>query len=121
MKQTLEFTIDILEIIPDNSICYIQAPSLDDVDFLKVMTESKYDWAQQIILSKENKLKLKKVLLENEIEEQFQNVTIEKESKKIFESFDGMEIGELSKSVIVPNWFFAKYIETEYCIISEDW
>lgn len=121
MRETLEFIIDVIEIIPENSIFYIQAPSMDNLELLKMMDKSKYDWARQIILTAENKKQLKDLLLETEIEDQFNNITIEKECEKLFEGFDGMEIGEISKKIVIPNWFFEKYIETKYCILSNDW
>ncbi len=51
MREELEFTIDTIEIVPDNSICYIQAPSIENVNFLELFEKSKYNWAQQIVLN----------------------------------------------------------------------
>lgn len=121
MRETLEFTIDTIEIVPDNSVCYIQAPDVNNVELLELLEESKYNWAKQIVLTLENKLKLKSLLLKVELEDRFHNVTIERESKKIFEGYDGMEIGEISKNLVTPNWYDKKYIETEYCNRANDW
>ena len=121
MRETLQFIIDLIEIIPNNSICHIQAPSVDESEFLEILDNSKYSWARQIILNSENKNKLKNLLLKIELEDQFQTVTIEKENEKLFEGYDGMEIGEISKNLIIPEWFKEKYIETEYCILSQNW
>ena len=121
MREELEFAIDTIEIVPDNSICYIQAPSNENVNFLELFEKSKYNWAQQIVLNSENKEKFKNLLLRSEIEYQFHNVTIEKEEEKIFEGFDGMEIGVVSKKLSLPNWYVEKYSETKYCNIAKDW
>jgi len=120
MREELEFMIDTIEIVPDNSICYIQAPSVDNSNFLELFTKSKYNWARQVVLSSENKQKIKKLLLSSELENQFQNVTIEKEEEKIFEGFDGMEIGTISKKLNLPNWYVEKYVETKYCAFAEE-
>ena len=109
MREELEFMIDTIEIVPDNSICYIQAPSIDKANFLELFTESKYNWARQVVLNSENKEKVKNLLLRSEFEDQFHNVTIEKEEEKIFEGYDGMEIGEVSKKLSLPNWYVEKY------------
>ena len=121
MREELEFMIDTIEIVPDNSICYIQAPSIDKANFLELFTESKYNWARQVVLNSENKEKVKNLLLRSEFEDQFHNVTIEKEEEKIFEGYDGMEIGEVSKKLSLPNWYVEKYIESKYCNIAKDW
>ena len=59
MKKELEFTLDTIEIIPNNSICHIQAPSIENADFFKLFERSKYSSALQIVLNLENKEKFK--------------------------------------------------------------
>jgi hypothetical protein len=121
MRKELEFIIDTIEIVPKNSICHIQDPNIENVDFLELCETSKYNWAQQIVLNSENKEKFKTLLLRSEIEGEFQNIIIEKEEKKIFEGFDGMVIGEISEILKLPNWYVKKYIKTKYCNIAKDW
>lgn len=121
MREELEFLIDTIEIVPNNSICHVQAPNIKNTDFHELCEKSKYNWAQQIVLNSENKEKFKNLLLRSEIEGQFHNIIIEEEEVKIFEGFDGMEIGEVSKTLNLPNWYLDKYIKTKYCNIAKNW
>ena len=121
MREELEFIIDTIEIVPNNSICHVQAPNIKNADFHELCEKSKYNWAQQIVLNSQNKEKFKNLLLRSEIEGQFHNIIIEKDEEKIFEGFDGMEIGEVSKTLNLPNWYLDKYIKTKYCNIAKNW
>ena len=121
MRETLEFTLDLIEIVPNNSILYIQCSSLDNSRLEKLITNSKYDWAKQIILDSENKIILKNLLLEIQLEDEFQSVNIEKDDVKVAEAYDGMEIGEISQTINIPKWFEEKYVKNNYCIVSKTW
>ncbi len=108
MTEEDQFCIDVLEIVPDNSVCFIQSPSCDDKVFLNLMQISKYAWAKQIILTRQNKTFLKALISETSIVGEFNNMTIEENGLQIFEGHDGMEIGELSRNIQIPAWYREK-------------
>ena len=122
MTEEQQFCIDVLEIVPDNSVFYVQVPSSKDAKFLKIVNDSqKYDWAKEVALNQQTKTLLKSLIAESLIVEEFNSVTIEHNEHRIFEGWDGMEIGEVSKTLILPNWFEEKYIASGYCILSASW
>lgn len=121
MTETQYFIIDILKIIPDETMCFIQAPSLDNTEFLALMQPSVYDYFIQVQLSQFNKSKLTSIIAQENIEIYFQSIEIRNNSKLLFEAVDGMEIGTISQYVQMPDWFIEKYIATGICLVSEDW
>ena len=116
-----QFCLDVFEIVPDRSVCYIQAPSCNNKQLIDLLEGSKYPWAKQIVLNRQNKASLKSLIESSSVVEEFNNITIEVDNKTIFEGYDGMELGQFSKGLSFPDWFHKKYIGTECCIISSNW
>jgi pectate lyase len=112
---------DLLEIVPKNTLCIVQIPNTKNAELLKLFKPSKYAWGREMKITESNKLILRNLVLEENVEEEFQNLTIEDDSKVYLKAYDGMEIGEISKELRVPEWFAKKYIETNYCSKSLEW
>jgi hypothetical protein len=121
MKQSFNsLLIDILSIIPEKSECFIQAPSLENIVIKNILRDSNFDYYKFLILDKTTKAKL----IEQEVETSFaiyiQSIEIKNNDNLLFEGFDGVEYGIISKNLVVPEWFKNKYIP-DTCIISNDW
>jgi len=115
------FFIDILNILPDETDCYIQSPDLDDDELLQIMEDSDHDYYKKIHLDHENKIFLIEKLKNNNVNEFFQSIEIKKDSILLFEGYDGIDSGIISKSIYIPDWFKKKYKEIWDYSISIDW
>lgn len=113
--------IDILNILPQEVDCYIQAPSLEDTFILSLMRESNFPYYKHLPLNNINRRKIIEYIQNHPIAEYFQSIEIRYNGKLLFEAHDGVEFGILSKSVTIPNWFTERHIKTETCLISSDW
>jgi len=121
MRETQSFLIDIIKIVPVNTVCYIQAPSLDESEILRMLQPSEYNYYRQITLTPENKTELINIISSENIEEYFHNLEIKEDNLLVVQAHDGMEIGIISKSFKVPDWFVDKYVKTEMCLVSSEW
>jgi hypothetical protein len=121
MTENQSFTIDIIRIAPVNAVCYLQAPSIDKSELLNLLQPSEYDYYKQIRLTLDNKSRLIDILSSEDIVQYFQSLEIKNGVVQFVQAYDGMEIGIISKHILVPEWFHKKYVMTEKCIISKDW
>ncbi len=121
MTVTQSYTIDIIKLVPDDSICYIQAPSNDNSQFLNLMKPSQFEYYLQIVLTPANKELLTKVIANDNVEEYFQSIEIRHNNQLLFEGYDGMEYGTVSKNLKLPVEFIEKYIGEEMYIVSKEW
>ena len=116
------FTIDTLDIVPDNSTCYIQCPSIDDDSkFRELFVPSEFNYNSKINLTSENKQKLKDIIRNESVVDYFQNMTIKHNDITLMEAYDGNVIGIFSKKLNVPQSFLDKYSPTKHAGVSEDW
>jgi len=112
--------IDVLNILPDEVECLIQAPSLENSTIQNMMLDSEFDYYKSIFFDKERKTDFINQEITNSIGNYIQNMQIRKGVGLLFEGFDGVEYGTLSKLVIIPDWFKEKYVP-DICMISNDW
>ncbi|QLH47733.1 MAG: hypothetical protein HWD58_20290 [Bacteroidota bacterium] len=98
MTDTQSLAIEILKLVPDNSMCFINAPSIHETsEVLKLFQPSKhYDW--QLKLNEGNRNKLIENILKENIESEFHMLTIENNEHPLFIAYDGM-CGVLVKKV----------------------
>ena len=111
---------DRLQILPEEIECFIQAPSLENETIQNMMAVTEYDYYKLLRLSKSNRNEFINQELANSIGDYIQNIQIKQGSKLLFEGFDGIEYGTISKSVIIPEWFKEKYVP-DTCMISNEW
>lgn len=120
MDTSNSLLFDVINILPEGVDCEIQAPSLEDEVLLHLMRKTEFE-DHPIKLEGENK----KVFLErikcHPVEEFFNRVEIKLCNKTLFEGYDGVEFGVISKTIELPNWFIDKYIKKDLCIISNEW
>lgn len=123
MTTEQSFTLDILDIVPDNSTCYIQCPSVDDDSKIKeLIVHSEFNYNSKIILTFENKQKLKEIIRNEEyLVDHFQNMTIKHNDLTLMEAYDQNVFGIFSKTLNVPKSFLDKYSPTEHASVSDDW
>ncbi len=116
------FTIDTLDIVPDNSICYIQCPSIDDDSKIReLFVPCEFDWGSKIILTAQNKQKLKEIIRNEPVVDHFHNMTIKHNDIILMKAYDGNVFGTFSKTLNVPQSFLDKYSPTEHACVSSDW
>ena len=104
-----------MKIVPDNSICYINAPDIDsDSAILKLLTPTtQYDWS--INLSLDNKKILTSIITTDSIQDYFHRLNIKSANSLWCESYDGMCTVILSDSLDIPEWFTEKYAKEGLC------
>lgn len=112
--------IDILNILPNDVECYIQAPSLENSIVQMMMTDSEYDYFKLIKLNEENRLNFLNQEIAYSVSTYIQFIQIKQGTSMLFEGHDGVEFGVLSKNIVIPEWFFEKYIP-DTCVISNEW
>ena len=114
MTETQSLAIDILNLVPDNTTCFINAPSIgNNLDILKLLQSSitdDYDW--QLTLTTDNKRKLIDVIISEEIETSFHRLEIKKGDDLLFIAYDGFSEVTVKNRNIVPDWFAKKYSDT---------
>jgi hypothetical protein len=115
MTEEQSIIIDILEIVPDNSICYINAPSIDEGSgILKILVPSNsFDWS--LTLSADNKIKFENIIKTEGIQHSFHRLDIEFNKLQLCESYDGMCTVILTDNLNIPEWFTNKYAKEGNC------
>lgn len=121
MTDTQTYFIDIIKLVPDNAVCFIQAPSLDNSQLLGILLPSPFGYYKQITLTPSNKEDLAKIVELENCEEHFQSVEIKFNDKLLFEGYDGMEYGTLSRDLNIPLSFEKAYKYNEMYTVSTEW
>ena len=122
MTETQSYIIDVINLVPDNSICFIQAPSLEDHSALNnLLMSSEFSYFRQVVLSHTNKEIISLIIKDEEVEGYFQSIEIRHDGKLYFEGYDGMEYGTISKDINLPESFIKDYINCGKCIVSNEW
>lgn len=116
------FFIDILQIMPEDIDCYIQAPTLEDETILDMMEPTEYHYFQNIHIDNKTRIPFLKKVREEHIADHFQEIQIRKGNVPLFQGYDGVEVGVIiSKNIDIPLWFKEKYTEDWDYAISKDW
>jgi len=105
-----QYFIDIIGLMPEQAILYIQAPSLEYEPILNIMHETIYPYYRSISLEGKNRALLLNAVKEYSIQEYFQSLEIWNSGVCIFKGYDGVEIGDISKEIELPESFTQKYI-----------
>jgi len=121
MTKMQSYSIDILNILPDDTNCFIQAPNLMDLEILKMMQKTEFEYYKLIKLTDSNKKKIIEKIATQNIVQDFQSIEIRDNTYLLFEGYDSMEYGTISKRVQLPNWFVDKYIKGEIYNVSTEW
>jgi hypothetical protein len=100
-----KFLIDVLNILPEEVECFIQAPSLDNNIVNDMLKNSDYDYYKLLRLDKVSKDKFIRQELETSFSIYIQSIEIKKNGILLFEGFDGVEFGMISQKVLLPGWF----------------
>ena len=114
------FIIDVLNILPEKTECFIQAPSLENSAIKEMLQKSDFDYFDLLILDENSK----GIFIRQEFEASFsmylQKIEIRENGILLFEGFDGCEYGIISKKVIITEWFKEKYVP-EICMVANEW
>jgi len=121
MTETQAFFVDIINLVPDNSICYVQAPSLENSELLALLSESPYKYYKQVILSPSNKSLFCKIVSKEGVEIYFQSIEIKFNNDLLFKGYDGMDYGTISKRIELPAEFVNTHFPKEMYNVSQDW
>lgn len=114
LSETQTLAADIINLVPDNSTCFINAPSINDnSDILKLLQPSSrdhYDW--ELKLTTNNKRKLIDLIISDEVETSFHRIDIESDNTILFIAYDGFSGVKVNDRLTVPDWFVKKYSDT---------
>lgn len=121
MTTEQSFFIEVLNIMPLDSVCYLQVPNLDSSTLLKKMEDTEYSYYKSIKINSVNKELIINSILNEDIQDDIQSVQIKFDNVLLFEGFDGVECGTISKKIDLPSDFVRKYINDDFCNISNDW
>ena len=121
MSETRSLLLDVINILPENIDCYIQAPSLDDEVTLSLMQTTQFDYYKVINLNGQNKERFIQRIKEADVESYFHSVEIKLNSQLLFEGHDGVEFGTISNTVNLPQWFIDNYVTDGLCAVSNTW
>lgn len=113
--------ISVFKILSEEIDCYIQAPSLEDETILNMMSETEYPYYKFIKIDNLNKKSFINHLNLHAVIQYFQNIELKNNNEMLFQGFDGVEFGIISKQIKIPEWFRNKYINTGDCTISNNW
>lgn len=120
MKLEKSFIIDVINLMPEESIALMQAPSLEVASIVERMEKTEFEYYNSLSLSKENKELLIQEIINNDIQDHIHSIEIRNNGQLLFEGFDGVEFGTISKHINLPV-DFSKYITEEICTISNEW
>jgi hypothetical protein len=121
MEKNQIYFIDVINLLPIGSDCFIQAPDLEDEAMLGLLHPTQFDYYKSINLTGSGREQFLKQIETPFILNYFQNIEIKFNDKLLFEGHDGMEHGTISKSVVLPQHFIDEYVNGDYCIVSADW
>jgi len=121
MNEQQLFFISVLNLMPEGSFLFVQAPSLEDAAILNRLKETAQKYFKSIELSVENKNILVNKITNGGFQNYIHFAEIRHGSQLLFQGFDGVEFGTISKQVSLPKDFVLKYINDNICTISKDW
>lgn len=112
--------VDVLSILTDELECYIQAPSLRNSFIDGLLSNSNFDYYKLLKIDSTNRNDLLMQEVESNYSMYIQYILIKKGQVKLFEGYDGVEFGVISKNISIPSWFSEKYIPDD-CSIPQSW
>jgi hypothetical protein len=121
MTETQLYSIEVIKMVPNESICFIQAPSSESKELISLMKTSAFAYYKQLVLTPTNKKELIKIIAIENVEEYFQSIEIKYNDQLLFEGYDGMVYGTISKDLKLTDWFIENCIDKELCIVSSEW
>lgn len=121
MEIELNFFIDILKILPLNSICYIQAPSLTSTILLEHLEFDKEPYYRYFQLDTFNRKLLTDCIINENIQEDIQSIEIRLDDLLVLEGYDRLEYFTVSKVLKLPDCLYEKYFDKDVFNISKDW
>lgn len=116
-----DFFIDVLKIMPENSVCYLQAPNLSSTALLSKLSPSEFEYYLLLKLDTINRLLIIDCVLSENVQEDIQMIEIKYNNKLLFQGFDGVEYGTISNKLKLTDDFIHKYINNDLCNISMEW
>lgn len=122
ITENQQFFLDIIKLVPfEKSVLLLQAPYeeiLPVIEKIRYRNDGIHDY---IKLNAANREILLFEIIHNSIDEYIQSLDILVDGKKIFEGYDGMEYGLISKDVQLSPEFKEKYIDGNMCGVSREW
>ena len=117
------FLIDTLNQQPFKNVdIYIQCSEVDLTENLReILIVSEFAWGLKIKLTPKHKQILLSELISHHVHVWFANLEARLFNVKLFELYDGCEIGTFSKNLNIPKWFFEKYSKTGRFTLAEEW
>ena len=120
MTKEQAFFIDVINILPLNSVCYLQAPDLSSKTILFRLKLTEYPYYKSLELNQENKNLFIESILHENIQEDIQSIEVRNNDTLLFEGFDCVEYGTISRTLLLSDYFKRNYINDNFCNISEN-
>jgi hypothetical protein len=121
LDQSKNFFIDVLNLVPIDSLLLIQTPHKEALDILDNLVVESNDVYKVVPLTETNRTILLNASKDQDIQHFFQSIAVRYKATLIFEGYDGMEYGLISKNFSLPDDFKQKYVKGDMCGISKDW
>jgi hypothetical protein len=108
MLQQRSLAIDIIKFVPENSICYINAPNFYNDSQIMYLLEKSNNTDWQVTLTNENKDKLIEIINLEKIEGAFEYAFFQNDDLLVT-IYDGFCTAVISNKIKFPDWFLDKY------------
>jgi hypothetical protein len=122
MTVTQRFIIDVLKLMPKDSICFMDTSDDPLLDSIERMENSiiKNRYTCSFPLTEKNQNILISAIIEYHAEEEISNIFIELDGEILFMSYDGIMLGEILKKIVLPESFIKEYVEKmKICILRD--
>jgi len=121
MKPEQNYFIAVINQMPANSIIFLQASDLKIKNILDILHQSELKYYKWLLLNEKNKELLINEITNNNLQDNIESLEIRKDDKLLFEGFDKMDYGVISKDIYLSNEFIEKFVKGDMCIISSEW
>lgn len=107
--------------MPDSSILYVQAPDLNLSAVRLNFQDTEYPYYLSIELDNISKVKLNESIQNQGLLDDIQHLEVRSQNKKLFEGYDHMQFGTISKDLSLSANFIDNFINTDMCVVAKDW
>ena len=121
MSETSDFFLDIVRSMPLNSKWIAQVPHREFLDSIRPIPYVLSDNVFVQFVLKEEYREILASIPKNDLHELVSNLEVWDDNKKIFEAFDGFEIGTISKEFEINGTPLEHHLNQDILYISRKW
>lgn len=121
MKSTKNLFVDIINLLPKDLVCYFRAHGLG-MDVLQNINATKgADSTIVMRINDFNKNRLIDFILSTHFYHEIERIEMLYNGKLLFEAWDGFDVGIISKTIGIPEWFQEAGYLDDVVSVSNDW